>query len=107
MLFISMTVSAQSIVLPVDLNKHYIVTAKQAYIDSIALHRCDSALDFQDKQLIALEMAYQNVGKQLIGNTDLLNKTLKDNLKLTKNGKTKNVVILVLASILTTIILFK
>ena len=74
MLFVSMTASAQSIVLPIDLNKHYIVTAKQAYIDSIALHRCDSALEFQDKQIVAMDNALNSVGAQLVTNTEGLNK---------------------------------
>jgi len=69
-----MTASAQSIVLPIDLNKHYIVTAKQAYIDSIALHRCDSALEFQDKQIVAMDNALNSVGAQLVTNTEGLNK---------------------------------
>ena len=74
MLFALTTASAQSIVLPIDLNKHYIVTAKQAYIDSIALHRCDSALEFQDKQIVAMDNALSSVGAQLVANTEGLNK---------------------------------
>ena len=84
MLFVSMTASAQSIVLPIDLNKHYIVTAKQAYIDSIALHRCDSALEFQDKQIVAMDNALNSVGAQLVANTEGLNKANKEVAKLEK-----------------------
>lgn len=84
MLFALTTASAQSIVLPIDLNKHYIVTAKQAYIDSIALHRCDSALDFQDKQILALDNALNSIGAQLVANTEGLNKANKEVAKLEK-----------------------
>jgi hypothetical protein len=84
MCFALTTVSAQSIVLPIDLNKHYIETAKQAYIDSIALHRCDSALDFQDKQIVALDNALSSVGAQLVANTDGLNKANKEVARLEK-----------------------
>lgn len=84
MCFALTTVSAQSIVLPIDLNKHYIETAKQAYIDSIALHRCDSALDFQDKQIIAMDNALSSVGAQLVANTASLNSANKEVAKLEK-----------------------
>lgn len=106
-LYTSQIASAQSTVsMDTSLFKLFVVKAKQAYIDSIALEECEQKSILFDAKFEAMKMQSENFKMQLIANTDKLNQVNKDYYKLTKSVKTKNVLIVGLV-ILSTVLIIK
>ena len=111
MLFISMTALCQGsdsskVTIPTSLNKFYIAKTIQAGLDSISLLDCEQEALMQEFKYQAMEMQSESFKIQLIGNAEQLNKSLQRESKLTKNVKTKNVLLLGL-SIITGILIIK
>jgi len=103
-LLVSMTVSAQQTISD-ELNKFYITKVLQGQIDSTALAECEQEQVLLDAKFQAMEMQSNEWLKQLNENTDKANQYQKANNKLTKNVRTKNVLLAVLAAITTGLIL--
>ena len=98
MLFISMTALCQStdsskVTIPTSLNKFYIAKTIQAGLDSISLLDCEQEALMQEFKYRAMEAQSDHFYNQLVVATDKVNEFSKDNLRLTKNVKTKNVII--------------
>lgn len=111
MLFISMTALCQGsdsskVVISNALNKFYIAKTIQAGLDSISLLDCEQEALMQEFKYRAMEAQSDHFYNQLVVATDKVNEFSKDNLRLTKNVKTKNVLLLGL-SIITTILIIK
>ena len=111
MLFISMTALCQGsdsskVSIPTSLNKFYIAKTIQAGLDSISLLDCEQEALMQEFKYQAMEAQSDHFYNQLVVATDKVNEGNKVNLRLTKNVKTKNILLLGL-SILTTILIIK
>ena len=111
MLFISMTALCQGsdsskVTIPTSLNKFYIAKTIQAGLDSISLLDCEQEALMQEFKYQAMEAQSDHFYNQLVVATDKVNEGNKVNLRLTKNVKTKNILLLGL-SILTTILIIK
>ena len=111
MLFISMTALCQGsdsskVTIPTSLNKFYIAKTIQAGLDSISLLDCEQEALMQEFKYQAMQAQSDHFYNQLVVATDKVNEGNKVNLRLTKNVKTKNVLLLGL-SIITTILIIK
>ena len=111
MLFVSMTALCQNtdsskVTIPTSLNKFYIAKTIQAGLDSISLLDCEQEALMIEFKYQAMEAQSDHFYNQLVVATDKVNEGNKVNLRLTKNVKTKNILLLGL-SILTTILIIK
>jgi hypothetical protein len=97
---------SSKVTIPTSLNKFYIAKTIQAGLDSISLLDCEQGALMQEFKYQAMESQSDHFYNQLVVATDKVNEGNKVNLRLTKNVKTKNILLLGL-SILTTILIIK
>jgi hypothetical protein len=97
---------SSKVTIPTSLNKFYIAKTIQAGLDSISLLDCEQEALMQEFKYQAMESQSDHFYNQLVVATDKVNEGNKVNLRLTKNVKTKNILLLGL-SILTTILIIK
>jgi len=97
---------SSKVTIPTSLNKFYIAKTIQAGLDSISLLDCEQEALMQEFKYQAMESQSDHFYNQLVIATDKVNEGNKVNLRLTKNVKTKNVLLLGL-SIITTILIIK
>ncbi len=97
---------SSKVTIPTSLNKFYIAKTIQAGLDSISLLDCEQEALMQDFKYQAMQAQSDHFYNQLVIATDKVNEGNKVNLRLTKNVKTKNILLLGL-SILTTILIIK
>jgi hypothetical protein len=97
---------SSKVTIPTSLNKFYIAKTIQAGLDSASLADCEQEALMQEFKFQAMERQSDNFYNQLVVATDKVNEGNKVNFRLTKNVKTKNVLLLGL-SIITTILIIK